>query len=80
MIKECPVNIECRVYKTIQDIGSDDIVIGEIIETYAGTDFITHGEIDIEKVKPITFSWKGYYSTGNFIGKAWEIGKNYNKD
>jgi len=79
MIKECPVNIECRVFKVIKDTGSDDIIIGEIVETYADEKALTREEIDIEKVNPITFSWKGYYSIGDFIAKAWDIGNNYNK-
>jgi flavin reductase (DIM6/NTAB) family NADH-FMN oxidoreductase RutF len=34
LIKECPINIECKVVKTINDIGTHTIFIGEVQEVH----------------------------------------------
>ena len=79
LIKDCPINMECKVLQTLNLGGVDDIFIGEIIETYAAQDCLENGLPDIEKIKPILFSMfdNRYFSTGNVIGQGWSDGKKY---
>lgn len=79
MIKECPLTIECKVVEILDRGGVDHIIIGEIVETYCNEECITNGNPDIEKMKPAVFSMfeNKYFSIGEYIGKGWSIGKEY---
>jgi flavin reductase (DIM6/NTAB) family NADH-FMN oxidoreductase RutF len=79
LITECPVNIECQAMH-ILNLGSHDLVIGEIIEVHVTDACLTDGEPDINKIKP--FLWGGwpdnqYYDFGQPIGAAFNIGKQF---
>ena len=77
MIEECPANMECQVIQTL-DLGTHEIFIGEIAATYCNEDCLTQGKgEDLLKVNPILFSMSGgrYFSVGQEIGRAWDIGK-----
>jgi len=79
MIKQCPINIECDVFKII-DIGDHFVIVGKIIESYITTDCFTNDIPDIRKINPLcfcTFATKsmGYYKIGEFIA-----GTNSNKN
>jgi flavin reductase (DIM6/NTAB) family NADH-FMN oxidoreductase RutF len=76
MIRECPVNMECRLVRTVA-FPSHDIFIGEIIATYADIGVLREGVIDLRKVDPILFAMhdRCYYRLGDRVGKAWEIGR-----
>jgi len=72
MIRECPVNLECRLVK-ILDLGSaSEVFIGEIVESYAEERYLCNEILDIEKIKPIVFSMYGnnYWGIGEHLGKA----------
>lgn len=81
MIEEAPLNLECRLVKTIDLGGTSEIFIGEIVETYVGENYLTNGLPDIEKIKPILFSVHddNYWKVGEHIGPAFKIGLNYKK-
>ncbi|HDR72966.1 MAG TPA: flavin reductase family protein [Methanoculleus sp.] len=76
MIHECPVNMECRLIRTV-DFPAHDIFIGKIENTFCDPVVITDGTVDVNKVQPILFSMndRSYYRIGARIGRAWEIGK-----
>jgi flavin reductase (DIM6/NTAB) family NADH-FMN oxidoreductase RutF len=76
MIKECPVNMECKLYD-LYDTPTHDVFIGEIVEAYVEESALKDGAVDISKVKPLLFdmSSKKYWSLGGEIGKCWHIGK-----
>lgn len=76
MIMECPVNMECRLIHTV-DFSNHDIFIGEIVETYCDERYMRDGVVDVSKVQPILFVMndKTYWKLGEFIGKAWNMGK-----
>ena len=76
MIKECPINMECRLYDTV-DLTTHDVFIGEIVETYVEESVLTNGMVDIAKVKPLLFdmSSKKYWSLGTAIANCWNVGK-----
>ena len=79
MIRECPLNLECRLVQAIDVGGLNDIFIGEIVETYAEEKFLTDGKPDIRKISPIVFSMhdNNYWKVGEHLGRAWSIGKDF---
>ena len=81
MIKKCPLNLECKVLEILDKGGMDQIIIGEIVESYAEEKYLTDGNPDITKMKPAVFAMglNGYYGIGKHLGKAWNIGKDYRK-
>ncbi len=80
MIKECAINMECRLIKII-DFSSHDVFIGEPVATYCDEEILTDGLIDITKLKPLLFEMHTvhYYSIGKQLGKCWNIGKKLRK-
>lgn len=75
MIKECPINIECELYKTV--ILPDDILfIGKVRNVYVDKKFLSNGKVDYKKVKPFIFTVpdRTYSLLGKKIGKAYSIG------
>ena len=81
MIKETPINMECKVVKTIDTEKGHDIFIGEIINAYAEEKYLTNGIPDVTKLHPLIFSMgdNNYWKFGELIGRAWNIGRNYKK-
>ncbi len=76
MAEECPVNIECRLFQSV-DCGSHVLYIGDVIEVYTNKSCITDGKPDIEKVRPIVYSGSAYWECGKRIGKAFSDGTHY---
>jgi flavin reductase (DIM6/NTAB) family NADH-FMN oxidoreductase RutF len=77
MIKECPVNLECRVFQII-NLGSHEMVVGQIEEVYVSDSCLTDGEPDVRKINQ--FLWvtrpdNHYWTYGKPIGEAFNIGK-----
>lgn len=80
MIMECPINLECKVARVIDDLNEDDIFIGEIVEAYSEDKYMTNGRPDVIKIDPIIFSTadNNYWKVGMHLGRAWDIGKKGN--
>jgi flavin reductase (DIM6/NTAB) family NADH-FMN oxidoreductase RutF len=78
MAKECPVNIECTVFKAV-DCGSHHLYIGKIVEIHADPSCVTDGKTDIKKVNPILYTHAAYFDVGNLVDMAFSAGKNYQK-
>ena len=78
MIKDCPLSMECKLVEIVES-GSNEIFIGEIIATYTEEKFLTDGKLDFKKMKPLILSQPdtSYWSLGEQVAKAWNIGKNY---
>lgn len=76
MIEECPINMECKLVKTV-DFPKHDIFIGEIVATYYDDVILTDGDVDLCKVQPILFVIHGYtyWNIGEKFAKAKNIGK-----
>jgi flavin reductase (DIM6/NTAB) family NADH-FMN oxidoreductase RutF len=65
-IKECPVNIECRV-KDIIHLGTHDVFIGEILNVNADEKIMySDGDIDYEKIEVISYLM-GHYLKNKII-------------
>lgn len=75
---ECPVNIECRLFKAV-DCGSHLLVIGEIAEIHADKACLTDGKPDIAKIDPIVYAHMEYFGVGKKVGNAFSEGKKYGK-
>lgn len=76
MIGECPINMECKLTRTV-DFPNHDIFIGEVIATYCDEGVLTDGIVDLAKVEPILFAMndRSYWKLGERFAKAWSIGK-----
>jgi len=79
LIRECPVNLACRVTKRLDIGGKDAIVIGEVVQCYVSGDALTDGAPDIEKMRPILYATgsRTYWGIGEKVGDAWNIGATY---
>jgi flavin reductase (DIM6/NTAB) family NADH-FMN oxidoreductase RutF len=79
MIRECPLNMECKVIDILDHGGMDYIILSEIIESYIDDKYLTDGTPDIKKMKPALLSMyeNKYFGIGNYLGKAWSIGKEF---
>jgi flavin reductase (DIM6/NTAB) family NADH-FMN oxidoreductase RutF len=78
MITECPVNLECKLDKVI-DNGSNEMFIGDVASTFTEERYLTDGTIDIRKIRPFMLSLddRNYHVLGKQKAKAWNVGKNY---
>ena len=69
LIKECPINIECKV-KEIKEMGSHDMFIGEIVNIDIDDEYITeNNKIDYIKAKLINYLGNNYVLENNAIAK-----------
>ena len=80
MIEECPLNMECRLIKSI-DLRMDEVFMGEIVQSYGDESYLTEGLPDVRKLDPMAFTIhdNSYWKLGEKVGKAWSIGKNFIK-
>jgi flavin reductase (DIM6/NTAB) family NADH-FMN oxidoreductase RutF len=70
LIKQCPVNLECRV-KDILSLGSHDLFIGEVVSMHADEEVLdASSNIDFKKLCAITWNpiSEEYYSLGESLG------------
>jgi flavin reductase (DIM6/NTAB) family NADH-FMN oxidoreductase RutF len=78
LAEECPVNIECKLFKSV-DCGSHLLYIGEIMEIHADGACVTDGKPDATKLDPIVYAQATYWQVGMQIDKAFSAGKKYLK-
>ncbi|MFW9834798.1 MAG: flavin reductase family protein [Candidatus Thorarchaeota archaeon] len=76
MIRECPLTIECKLHNTM-DLGTNLLVLGEVIAAYTENQYLTDGKIDVKKVNPavLTMPDNRYWTVGDYLAKAWDVGK-----
>lgn len=77
LIEECPLSMECKLVD-IYEMPSNELIIGEIVETYLEKECIKDDAPDVKKMSPLflTMPDNNYWSLGENVGKAWEAGKN----
>jgi flavin reductase (DIM6/NTAB) family NADH-FMN oxidoreductase RutF len=77
MIKECPVNLECRLIQAVS-LATNTLFIGEIVGAYADGRVLKDGKPDFEKIDPLflTMPDNRYWTLGKYAGDAWSAGKN----
>jgi len=74
MIEECPANIVCKVIQTV-DLPTQEVFIGEIIETFVNEECCEGGKPVVKKVNPILLTDGGYWELGARVGNAFTDGK-----
>jgi flavin reductase (DIM6/NTAB) family NADH-FMN oxidoreductase RutF len=74
MIKECPVNLLCKLIQTV-DLPTQEVFIGEVVETYVAKDCMVNDKPDIQKVNPLLLGGGGYWELGKRAGNAFMDGK-----
>lgn len=76
LIKESPVNIECRV-KDIIKLGSHDMFIADVLGLNVDEDYIDkNGNFDLQSADPLSYSHGQYYLLGKHIGHfGWTVKK-----
>lgn len=76
-LAECPLNYVCKVIQHIE-IGDKDLFIGEVIESFVSSEFLTQKGIDIERIEPLLFTADGQYRIPSApVGKAFNVFKEY---
>lgn len=82
MIRECPVNLECKVIKEFS-IQHRQIFVGDVVQTYVNADFVTEVEgrrqiADLTKLDPIMYALDNrYYKIGESIGVGYQESKQF---
>ena len=77
MIRECPVNIECKVIKEFFHLHRQ-IFVGEVVQTYVNEECIEESEgrrriVDMTRLDPIIYALDNkYYKIGNVIGTGYK--------
>ncbi|MEW6442811.1 MAG: flavin reductase family protein [bacterium] len=76
LVTACPVNLECRVIQSL-DIGSHELVVGEILETHVTEQCLTDGKPDPRKIDPLIYSpsVQKYQRLGEVVARAFHVGK-----
>ncbi len=80
LIKDCPVCISCVLYNAIK-LPTNTLYIGETKEVFTEEKYMTHNKLDVRKINPFTLTMPDnqYWSLGENLGKAWNIGRNFKK-
>lgn len=80
LINECPINLVCKVIKTI-DVYDMVVFVGEIIETFVGKEFLTNGFPDTKKINPLIYCMDNqYWDIGKVVGHGFSDGKDFKKE
>lgn len=68
LIKESPVNLECRVTQVLP-LGSHDMFLAEVVAVHADKQYMDEkGKFHLEYAEPIVYSHGSYLATGETIG------------
>ena len=68
LIKESPVNIECKL-KQIIPLGSHDMFLAEVLGVHVDTEYLNEkGKFELSKSNPIVYSHGEYYGLGDLLG------------
>ena len=69
LIRECPVNIECKLKERIP-LGTHDLFLGEILQVHVDQQILyAEGNTDFTKADPFTYNQDEYWSLNKKIGK-----------
>ena len=80
LIKDCPLNIECRLAQTV-DLPTNSLFIGEIVNIYSEEQYLENGKPDVRKIRPflLTMPDNRFWAVGEQVGNAWKDGVAYQK-
>ncbi len=74
LIKECPINIECKLAKII-NLPSHDFFIGEIVSIDVDEDFLDKDMPDFSKIRFLLTTFLDYREIGKKVGTAFKENK-----
>jgi len=67
-IKECPINLECKVIKDIE-LGDHNLIIGEVVSKSLDEKILNEkGKLDIKKMNLFSYGSNRYFTIGKVIG------------
>lgn len=80
LIKESPINIECKV-KEIIKLGTHDMFLAEVVAVHADEAYMDEkGKFSLTKAKPMVYSHGTYFSLGKELGSfGYSVRKKKNK-
>jgi flavin reductase (DIM6/NTAB) family NADH-FMN oxidoreductase RutF len=80
LIKECPINVECRVVNKVE-LPTNYLFVGEVVGVHADERALTDGHPDPEKIHPFLLSMPDnrFWDLGDCVGRAWHEGKSFKK-
>ncbi len=70
LIKECPINMECRLAEIVP-LGVHDMFLGEIVATHINEDCVDDsGKVNVGKIDPLAYipPDRSYRSMGDVLG------------
>jgi len=68
LIKECPVNIECKL-KQVISLGVHDLFLGEVVAVHVDEEVLDgKGNIDYGRARPFVFNQGEYWNLGKKVG------------
>jgi flavin reductase (DIM6/NTAB) family NADH-FMN oxidoreductase RutF len=78
MIKECGLNIECKLVD-IKEFKNTEFLVGEIVEIYSDEKFIKNNEPDVTYFDSFIFIMPQgpYRKMGDYLAEAYEVGTSY---
>lgn len=81
LIEECPLSLSCKLSEVIH-VAGDLLIIGEAVEAFSDESYLNQGEPDVKKMDLLIFTMPDnkYWSLGDYIGQAFEIGNSMNDD
>ncbi len=68
LIKECPVNLECRVERIIP-LGTHDLFLSEVVLAHYSEDCLVDGKFDLPAAEPLAYGFGQYFSLGEILGR-----------
>lgn len=78
MIKECPMNMLCKVINSVPMFGFE-MFFGEIVASYVSEQCMTDGKLDPLKVNPIIMMGAAYFNLGQVVGQVFKEGMEMKK-
>lgn len=81
MIRACPMCFECRLVD-IYEMPSNNLYVGEVVGAYSEERYLKGKHPDVQAMDPLLFTAtdRKYWSVGEFVAKAYSVGKDYIKD
>jgi flavin reductase (DIM6/NTAB) family NADH-FMN oxidoreductase RutF len=78
MISECPINVECRLVRTVKLL-HDELLIGEIAGIYIEDKHLTDAKPDMRKINPLVFEEGvgNYWTLGKHVGRIGSMEKDF---
>jgi flavin reductase (DIM6/NTAB) family NADH-FMN oxidoreductase RutF len=78
MINECPINVECRLVRTMELLHGE-LFVGEIVGVYMEDRYLVDAKPDMRKINPLVFEEGvgNYWKLGEHIGTIGSMEKDY---